>query len=187
MTASTHDSDGSSLPISMATDWTASLVIGLVTAVMGIIVLVWPSETLVVVSVLFGIQLIVFGVYRLIRAFADDVPNAGLLGFVGIIGILAGVIVLRHPFETVAFLAIVLGAVWIVFGSIDIIGAMADRDTSDRWWSALFGLVTLAAGVVVVAWPDITVTVIAWIAGLYLTVAGVLMVVVSVQARRAGR
>ncbi len=184
MTASHNESPGSTA-LTVATDWTVTLLVGLITVALGVIVLVWPSETLVVLSVLFGIQLLVFGVFRLIRAFADDVPNAGLLGFVGVIGILAGVIVIRHPYETVEVLALILGAVWIVFGAIDLIGAVADRESGQRLPSALLGILALGFGIVLVAWGGVTLTVLTWLAGLYLVLAGLVMVFFSIQARRA--
>jgi uncharacterized membrane protein HdeD (DUF308 family) len=45
---------------------------GLLTLIAGLAVLVWPSETLLVIAVLFGIQLIIFGIFRFVMAFAVD-------------------------------------------------------------------------------------------------------------------
>ncbi len=156
----------------LAREWPAIMVVGLLTLGLGVAVMVWPSETLTVVSVLLGLQLLVFGLFRLVGAFATDVAAPGLVGFVGILGIVAGVIVLRNPFETAAVLAAILGAVWIVGGLIEIIDAMSNKYVDGRGWLALAGLVSVVAGAVVVAWPAPTVTVIAWIAGLYLVIFG---------------
>ena len=156
----------------LAREWPAIMVVGLLTLGLGVAVMVWPSETLTVVSVLLGIQLLVFGLFRLVGAFATDVAAPGVVGFVGILGIVAGVIVLRNPFETVTVLATILGAVWIVGGLIEIIDAMSNKYVDGRGWLALAGLVSVVAGAVVVAWPAPTVTVIAWIAGLYLVIFG---------------
>ena len=119
-----------------------------------------------------GIQLLVFGLFRLIGAFADNIVSPGFLGFIGILGIIAGVVVLRHPFETVTVLATILGAAWIVTGVIEVIDAIAKKYVDGRGWLAVAGLVSIAAGVVIVAWPAPTVTVVAWIAGFYLIVFG---------------
>jgi len=156
----------------IAREWSAILVIGILTVALGAVVLAWPSQTLTVLSVLLGIQLLVFGLFRLISAFADNVSSPGFVGFIGILGMIAGVVVLRHPFETVTVLATILGAVWIVTGVIEVIDAMANKYVDGRGWMALAGLLSVAAGAVIVAWPEPTVTVVAWIAGFYLIVFG---------------
>ena len=159
--------------VTFAREWSTVLFVGVVTIVLGIVVLVWPQETLVVLAVLFGIQLLLFGLFRLIHAFSDDTSARGLLGFVGLLGMIAGIIILRHPFESVAVLATILGVVWIVMGAIDVIGALADSSIGHRWMQGLAGLLSVAAGIIVVAWPEPTITVIAWIGGLYLVIFGI--------------
>ncbi|MGI9644457.1 MAG: HdeD family acid-resistance protein [Ilumatobacteraceae bacterium] len=180
----TMESDPGTKGLQMAREWPAVMMVGLVTLVLGIVIISWPQETLVVISVLLGIQLLIFGVYRLINAFAHDVEHRGFLAIVGIVGIIAGVIVLRHPFETVVVLAVVLGIVWIITGVIDIIGALGDSGGRDRGARALFGVVSLIAGIVVVSWPEPTVTVVAWISGLYLIIFGLFICFESFQLRR---
>jgi hypothetical protein len=46
--------------------WSWHLVYGLVSIVMGLIAVAWPSPTLVVLAVVFGAQLIAAGVFRLV-------------------------------------------------------------------------------------------------------------------------
>ena len=158
----------------MAASWPVAMFVGLVTIAIGVVVVVWPGETLTVLSVLFGIQLLLFGVFRLISAFSSQSLAPGLTGFIGVIGMVAGVVVLRNRFETVAVLATLLGIVWIVGGSIDLISSIADNRLQDRGWIALSAAVSIVAGIIVVAWPAPTVTVIAWVAGIYLIVFGLM-------------
>lgn len=162
--------------IALAREWPSLMLIAILTVGLGVAVLVWPSQTLVVVSVLLGIQLLLFGLFRLINAFAADVEHPVLLAIVGIIVMIAGVIVVRNPFETVAVLAVILGVAWIVGGAVDVVAAIAGTTQEGRGLAAIGGLLTLAAGIIVVAWPAPTVTVIAWIAGLYLVIFGLFLV-----------
>ncbi len=180
----TMESDPGLMGLRLAREWPAVMMVGLVTLVLGIVIISWPQETLVVISILLGIQLVVFGVYRLINVFAHDIEYRGLLAFVGIVGIIAGVVVLRHPFETVVVLAVVLGAVWVITGVIDLIGAMADSGGRDRGLRAVFGVISIIAGIVVVSWPAPTVTVVAWISGLYLIIYGLFICFEAFQLRR---
>lgn len=160
--------------LALASTWPVAMFIGLVTIAVGVIVMVWPGETLTVLSVLFGIQLLLFGIFRLINAFSSETLAPGLTGFVGLLSMICGVVVIRHPFEAVAVLAVVLGVVWIVGGTIDVIGSMADHSLSDRGLAAVLGIISIIAGIVVVSWPAPTVTVVAWIAGIYLVGFGLL-------------
>lgn len=160
------------IDLAVAREWPVVMFVGFLTLALGVIVVAWPDQTLVVISVLFGIQLLLMGLFRLISAFSSDAIAPGLTGFVGVLGMVAGVAVIRHPFETVAVLATILGIVWIVSGAIDFISSVADSQLEDRFWVGLMGLITVIAGIVVVSWPQPTVTVIAWIAGIYLLVLG---------------
>lgn len=163
--------------------WPVAMFIGLITLALGVIVLVWPSETLKVLSVLLGIQVLLFGIFRLISAFSTKTDSPGLVGFIGVIGMVVGVVVLRHPFETVAILATLLGVVWIVGGSIELIGAAADSQRESRGLVAVGAAISILAGIVVVSWPAPTVTVIAWISGLYLAAFGLMFCYIAIQLR----
>ena len=74
--------------LSVAREWPAVATIGVLTVVLGGFVIAWPDTTLKVLSVLLGIQLLIFGLYRLVRAFADDTVSKGLSGFVGVLGLI---------------------------------------------------------------------------------------------------
>jgi hypothetical protein len=59
-----------------------------------------------------------------------------------------------------------------VGGSIELLASIADSELDHRVMAAFGGLLSIAAGVIVVAWPAPTVTVVAWISGFYLIVFG---------------
>jgi len=183
----TEQSTAAPVGLQLAREWPTVMVVGIVTAILGVIVISWPSQTLTVLSILFGIQLVVFGIFRLVSAFAADTRSPGVAAFVGIVGIIAGIVVLRHPFETVALLAVLLGVVWIIGGVIDVIEAIADSSRDHRMLHAVGGLLSIAAGVIVVSWPAPTVTVIAWIGGLYLIIAGLFIVVQAFSLRNLAK
>ena len=79
--------------------------------------------------------------------------------------------------------AVLLGIAWIIIGAIDLIAAIADSTLSDRWLIALGGLLSIVAGVVVVSWPDISITVIAWVAGIDLVVFGIVLAIQAFRLR----
>ena len=171
--------------LDVAKAWPVAAFVGVITIALGVIVMVWPSETLTVLAVLLGLQLLLFGIFRLINSFSSDARSPGLLAFVGILGMVGGVVVLRHPFDTVVVLATLLGVVWVVGGAIELMTAVVDDSHHDRWLMLISGLLSVAAGVVVIAWPAPTVTVIAWISGIYLVVSGILIGAAALRLRSA--
>jgi uncharacterized membrane protein HdeD (DUF308 family) len=180
-----HEERAGALDLAMASGWAVAMFVGIVTVALGVILLAWPGETLRVLSILFGLQLLVLGLFRLVNAFSSTTSSPAVVGFIGIIAMLAGVLVIRRPFDTVTILATILGLVWIVGGSIDLISAAADRSLSDRRLVALSGLVSLIAGLLIVSWPGPTVAVVAVVGGLYLVIIGLVIAATALTVRSA--
>jgi len=57
--------------------WGWVLAFGIITLLVGVAALAWPGRTLVVIAVLFGIQLVVMGIFRFAGAFASDDLTGG--------------------------------------------------------------------------------------------------------------
>lgn len=55
--------------------WQILLTTGLAAIALGVVVLAWPEETLRVVGALFGVYLLVIGVFQLAAAFGTHVPG----------------------------------------------------------------------------------------------------------------
>ncbi|MFV1991658.1 MAG: DUF308 domain-containing protein, partial [Acidimicrobiales bacterium] len=139
MTSASSEETSIWIDLSPARSWPVVMFIGIISIAIGLAVVIWPTATLTVLSWLLGLQLLLFGLFRLIAAFSSESLSPGLTGFFGIISMIAGIIVLRHPFETVEVLATILGVVWIVGGSIDLISSVADSSLTRRGPVALAG------------------------------------------------
>ncbi|HMF04548.1 MAG TPA: HdeD family acid-resistance protein [Acidimicrobiia bacterium] len=88
----------------------------------------------------------------------------------GILSLIAGIITLVWPSVTVYALVFVLGVFLIVAGGAEIGWSIAERHT-DGWGFILFrGVVDLIAGIVVLAWPDVTALVLALLLAAWLFV-----------------
>lgn len=151
----------------------ATAVLGVV---VGVIALVWPGPTLLVVAVLFGISLIVTGVYRLSVAFLAPGLSTGvrvLFGVLGLLIVLAGVLCLSDPAESLVLLAIVIGVSWIVQGVHDLLSRRVDTHGVPHWLMIASAVVSILAGVVVITLPGLAI-------GTFLVVGAILLIVVSV-------
>lgn len=168
--------------------WVLNLVVGLVAVGLGLTALIWPGRTLLVLAVVVGVHLLVSGVGRLITAVADRrLESRWLVAFVGLFGVLGGLLVLRQPDRTIAFVVVVSGLFWVLSGITDLIAAFGDETVDDRLSVAGRGAVTAAGGLVVILWPSVTLLVLAVVAGLNLIAVGLTQILVAVRARRTLR
>lgn len=178
--------DVADVVVEVGRHWGLLLTIGIITAVIGVLTLIWPGRTIVVVAVLFGIQLILAGLFRFVAALASDDESGGtrvLYAVLGILSLIAGLYALRHLFVTIAVLALLLGIFWIVNGVVDIIAAVGDRGMRGRGWSAALGVLSIVAGVIVLMSPSITLLTLAVVLGIWLVVLGIGQVVLAFQLR----
>jgi uncharacterized membrane protein HdeD (DUF308 family) len=155
-----------------ASGWQPTLIIGAITLVLGIIVTIHPSGSLNVIAVLLGVLAILSGIFQLARAFARAEQHRAWTGISGLLFIVIGVVLIRHLDLTVAAIGLFVGLTWIVQGIAELMAAFSGR-AGGAWWG-LFGVVSLIAGIVVVASPVTSVTVLAVLLGIWFIVMGLL-------------
>jgi uncharacterized membrane protein HdeD (DUF308 family) len=174
--------------IAAARAWQVTLVIGLVTLALGIVVASNPSGSLNLIAVLLGITLLITGVFHLVRAFTGDEGNRVWPGIAGLLLIVVGVALIRHLNLTVALIGLLVGISWIVEGvSALAVGFSRDSTEGQGWqgWWIFFGIISLIGGIVVAASPVTTVTVLAVLLGIWFIVQGAFMIIAALMLRRA--
>jgi uncharacterized membrane protein HdeD (DUF308 family) len=171
--------------------WGWVLGFGVITVAAGIAVIAWPAETLLVIAVLFGIQLVAFGLYRLISAFASSFLSGGMRALYAVLGLLSlivGLWAIRHAGLTLVMLAALLGIFWIVNGVMEVfVAASEGREMPGRIWTIAMGVLSVIAGIIVLAEPGISLLTLAIVLGVWLLVRGVMEVVAAFQLRSAAR
>jgi uncharacterized membrane protein HdeD (DUF308 family) len=162
---------------------------GALTIVIGVLVLVWPGATTVVIAWLLAIQLVVTGVLQLIAAFAGDAGTAErmLLGLLGALSILVGLLCLRAPLQTTVVLGLLIGATWVVGGVIGIFTAISAGPSPGRGWKIAWGLVAALGGAIVLIYPGASLVALTWSFGVVLILTGFLLVGRGLIARRSAR
>lgn len=152
----------------------------------GIMVLAWPKATLAIVAVLFGLHLILLGVLQVVAALKAPI-STGLRALVGILGaflVVAGIICVLHPFTSLGVLVILIAAGWIadaIAGAISGAGARGGA----RWGSWVLAAISLAAAVVLLVWPKLTLLVMVKFAGWMLVLFAVIQLLDVIRLWRA--
>jgi uncharacterized membrane protein HdeD (DUF308 family) len=179
-------------PLDMLTvigrSWGWILFFGVMTLLAGILTVAWPGRTVLVIAVLFGLQLFVGGIFRLVAAFTDIAAGHRVAyTLIGIFSIVVGILCLRHIFQTVAALALILGIFWVVSGIMDFFTGIFVRDMPRRGWVIFQGVLAFIAGNIVLLQPAISLVTLAWVLGIWLIVYGTMEIMASLGLRNLAR
>lgn len=171
--------------------WKTTLVSGLLALTLGVLVLVLPGDSLVIAAVLFGLYLLVTGAAQVVFAFSLHVSAGGrvLLFISGAASLVLAVLCFRHFGEGYAFLllAIWIGVGFIFRGVATSISAISDPHLPGRGWQIFLGLISLLAGIVLIASPFESLAILTLIVGIWLVVIGAFEVVSSFGIRSASK
>lgn len=103
--------------------------------------------------------------------------------FLGIFSIIVAVIMVRNVVETIAVVGFILGLYWIIHGIIQFVMSVGDKTYPARGWTIFISIVSVIAGIVVVAWPLSSLTALAWLLGIWFVVLGILGIVLAFMVR----
>jgi uncharacterized membrane protein HdeD (DUF308 family) len=171
----------------LARSWQTTLVLGALTLILGIIVTTHPTQSLNVVAVLFGVLMILSGIFHLIQVFDADQAHRVWAGIAGLLFIVIGVVLIRHLHLTRALIGLFVGITWIVQGLAALLGGLAGGAREGRAWWIVFGTVSLIAGIVVAATPVNSLDVLATLLGIWFIVMGVFEIAGGLLLRRGLR
>src|SRR4051812_23716872 len=99
----------------VAKNWWLFVVLGVVCLATGIITIVWPGITLATFGVIAGIYLLFAAVMEIIEAIIDP-ENRVLSAILGVLALIAGLILIRHPGQSLLALVVVAGIFLIAEG-----------------------------------------------------------------------
>ena len=179
-------SDESGTDFAAAYAWQATLVLGIVTLVLGLILTFYPSVTVNVIAVLLGLLVIVSGLFHLIRMFGNSEAHRVWMGISGLLLVVAGVVLLRHLHLTVALIGLIIGLGWIVQGVTALIVSFSGEAREGRGWWIFFGIISLVGGIVITALPAESVTLLAALTGIWFIVQALFEIAGGLMLRRAG-
>jgi uncharacterized membrane protein HdeD (DUF308 family) len=170
--------------------WGLLMVFGVITVALGLAAVVWPGITLLAAAIVFGVQLIVAGIYRLVTAFSVPDASGGsrvLLALLGVLSLIIGLYALRHVLLTIIALALLLGIFWIVNGVIELFTAGSHREMRGRGWRAAMGVLSILAGLVLLAIPGISLVALVVVLSIWLIIFGLLEISLATRIRSAER
>jgi uncharacterized membrane protein HdeD (DUF308 family) len=173
--------------------WISTLVSGLLSVILGVLVTLRPGNAVWVAAIFLGAYLLVSGIAQVIFAFSLHVSAGGrvMLFISGAASLVLAVLAFKDLGDE-SPLAILLLAIWIAVGFIfrgvsTTVSAISDPGIPGRGWGIFFGIISILAGIVVMASPIDSLLILAWVVGIWLIVMGVFEVISAFGSRSASK
>ncbi|BBY00603.1 membrane protein [Mycobacterium seoulense] len=171
--------------------WKSTLLSGFLSLALGVVVLAWPGISIVVAAVAFGVYLLITGAAQVFFAFSLHVSAGSriLLFISGAASLILALLAFRHFGQGYAILLL---AIWIGIGFIfrgvgTTVSAIQDPYLPGRGWAIFIGVISLLAGIVVLASPLESIVTLALVVGVWFVVLGVFEIVSSFAIRKASK
>ncbi len=163
--------------------------VAIIGIILGIIGLFFPSGALLTIAILFGIYLVASGIFRINSALLAHNLSTGvrwLTGLLGVVVVVAGVVCLADPFQSLVVLAYVIGIGWIAEGVIDIMAGV-QGSVRPRWLGWVSGVVSIIAGIVTFVLPAVAIATFVFIGAILLLCVSVSTLVTLPRRAKAAK
>lgn len=166
--------------------WKSVLASGVLALALGVAVVAWPNISITVAAIFFGAYLLITGIEQVIFAFSLHVAAGGrvLLFISGAASLILAVLAFRHLYDAVLLLAIWIAVGFIFRGVATTVSAISDPTLPGRGWNVFVGVISLVAGVVVLASPFESMATLALAVGISLIFLGIMEIVAAIGIRK---
>jgi uncharacterized membrane protein HdeD (DUF308 family) len=174
--------------------WGWVLLRGLVLLILGLLLLVKPGVTVLVLVLFLGAYFFVDGIFIIFKSITGRryVKGWGWGIFLGIIEILAGLIVFARQVAssilTVGFLVYFIAFIALLLGLLGIItGIRLRREIKGEWSMILAGLLAVIFGILLLANPQASVISLIIIMGVLAIADGLVLIFFALRLRKLGK
>jgi uncharacterized membrane protein HdeD (DUF308 family) len=168
--------------------WKSTLLSGIFALILGALILLFQGGSILAAAILLGVYLVVTGIAQVVFAFSLHISAGGrvLLFISGAAALVLAVLCFRHFGEgyAVLLLAIWIGVGFIFRGVAMTVSAVSDPDVPGRGWNAFVGVLSLLAGLVMLAAPLSSLWALTLLVGVWLIVLGIFEIVSSFSIRQ---
>ncbi len=164
--------------------WWLPLSLGVLSLIVGVIVLAKPSNSLATLAVVAGIFVLIDGIAELCASLMGRTENRGLAALLGVLSLIVGVVLIRHPVGGITFVVVVIGIWLIAIGAIRFVQSFETE--GHRLWRLVVAVVEVIAGIVIISSPHIGFATLALLIGFAFIVNGASLLVLGVAMHAVG-
>ena len=163
--------------------WWVFLLQGFAGIILGLMLITEPGATMVALTTVLGFYWLIMGVLALVQVFVDrSTPWIWSL-LTGIVGILAGLFVLRHPLVAAltvpTALVIILGVQGLVIGVLEIIGGFKGGGIGPF----ILGAINILVGILLLGSPIAAALAVPLVFGVLLLIQGAGLLILAFRVR----
>jgi uncharacterized membrane protein HdeD (DUF308 family) len=162
--------------------WWLVLLQGIAAIVIGLLLIAQPYGTLAFLVLFLGIYWFISGIFSIISIFLDHTMWGWKL-FTGILGIIAGLIVMQHPLWSSilvpATLVIILGIEGIIIGCVNLFAAFK----GSGWGVGILGVLSIIFGILLLLNPLVATLVVPFVLGGLGVVGGVIAIYMAFRLK----
>lgn len=161
------------------------IIAGVITLVVGLVAIFWPDVTLLVLAILAGINLFILGVVAIVEAVLGDHGSRVLAAVLGIVAVIAGVVLIRRPDQSLLAFVLILGTWFVVSAVVSFVRAIFEPE--GRGVRFVVALVEFVFGVLILALPKLSLGTLAVLTGIAFAIRGAGLVWTGWELRKAGK
>jgi uncharacterized membrane protein HdeD (DUF308 family) len=162
--------------------WWLVLLEGIALIIIGLMLIAKPGMTTVIAVQIIGIYWLIGGIFKIISIFLDN-SMWGWKLFAGIIGILAGIVILQHPIWSPLIvgstLIIILGIQGLIYGGISVFQAFKGAG----WGVGILGAISILFGILLLVNVWAFTISLPWAVGILAIVGGISAIVMAFRLK----
>ena len=167
----------------IAKNWWALLIRGIAAIMFGIVAFMWPGITLTALVLLFGMYALIDGLSAIrfgAASYQRSESSWWEMMLVGVLGVFVAIITFLWPGITAMALLVVIGIWAIVRGIMEIAAAIRLRKVlTHEWLLALAGVLSIVAGIIILARPQLGALAIVWLIGFWAILVGIIATILA--------
>jgi uncharacterized membrane protein HdeD (DUF308 family) len=162
-----------------------SIVMGFVTAALGVFLILYPFATAAITTVLLGWTLVFVGIAQFVFALhSQTVGRFFLKVLLSVLYGVCGIALASFPLAGVAALTMILGALLLIHAGVAAATAFQMRPVEGWGWFLFDAIASLLLGILIIAeWPSTSVWAIGTLVGISVLMSGISRIMIATKIR----
>lgn len=171
-------------PFRIARLWWFFVLVGVIDVIVGVLVIAHPGFSLLALGILAGFYLVLVALVTIVEGITGPAERRTISILLGVLALIAGLICIRRPGESLFALVVVVGIYLIAVGVTRLVTAFGAHGS--RGPTMLMAAVDIALGVVLLSLPHVSLATLAILFGISMVVRGIFDVLAGLAVRRIG-
>jgi uncharacterized membrane protein HdeD (DUF308 family) len=172
----------SSATVPIARTWWMFALVGVLNVIAGLLAVTHPGFTLLALGIVLGVYLLLVAITSIVEGVTGDTESRTMSILLGVVALIAALICLRRPGESLLAIVVVLGIYLIAGGVVRVVGAFTRP--GPRGLVIGVGVLDVLLGILILSLPELSLGTLAILFGISMLVRGAFDIVAGFQLRK---